>query len=409
MKILQLNSVYGVGSTGKITRDIHRTLLRDGFESIVCYGRGKTSGETGVIRICSDYYAKANNLISRATGLKYGGCIYSTRKIEKLIQREKPDVVHLQCINGYFLNIYRLVDWLKKCGIPTVLTLHAEFMFTANCDHAFDCERWKENCGNCPRLYSATKSWHFDRTEESFRKMYKSFQGFEALTVVSVSPWLMHRAESSPILSGHHHCVILNGVDTEVFYPRRVVHCPAELSLAGKTVILHVTASFRDKEDDPKGGWYVLQAAKRLEHLPFIFLVAGKFALSEPGPDNVLFLGEILDQNILAEYYSMADLTILTSKRETFSMVCAESLCCGTPVVGFCAGGPESVSLPEYSQFVPYGDTEALTESVKTWSNVKRRLTKDSVSSAASRKYAKEHMVYRYEEEYRGLLWNYGK
>ena len=51
----------------------------------------------------------------------------------------------------------------------------------------------------------------------------------------------------------------------------------------------------------------------------------------------------------------MANLTILTSQFETFSMVCAESLCSGTPVVGFKAGAPEQISIQQYSEFVEYG------------------------------------------------------
>ena len=38
-------------------------------------------------------------------------------------------------------------------------------------------------------------------------------------------------------------------------------------------------------------------------------------------------------------------LTVLTSKRETYGMACAESLACGTPVVAFLAGGTESIAL----------------------------------------------------------------
>ena len=41
----------------------------------------------------------------------------------------------------------------------------------------------------------------------------------------------------------------------------------------------------------------------------------------------------------LAEYYSLVDVTVITSFHETFSMVVAESLSCGTPIVGFKAGG----------------------------------------------------------------------
>ena len=40
MNILQINCVYGVGSTGNITRDLHQALLARGHRSAVLYGRG---------------------------------------------------------------------------------------------------------------------------------------------------------------------------------------------------------------------------------------------------------------------------------------------------------------------------------------------------------------------------------
>lgn len=45
-------------------------------------------------------------------------------------------------------------------------------------------------------------------------------------------------------------------------------------------------------------------------------------------------------------------------------MVTAESLCCGTPVVGFLAGGPESIAIEKFSAFVEYGDLNAIKESI---------------------------------------------
>ena len=47
-------------------------------------------------------------------------------------------------------------------------------------------------------------------------------------------------------------------------------------------------------------------------------------------------------------------------------MVTAESLCCGTPVVGFKAGGPESIAIEQYSHFVEQGNINAIIEHLKT-------------------------------------------
>ncbi|MBO7293300.1 MAG: glycosyltransferase, partial [Clostridia bacterium] len=232
MKVLQVNCVYKKGSTGKIVHDIHTELEKRGIESVVCYGRGARIREPHVYKTCPEWYSKLQNLLSRFTGLMYGGCLFSTAKLIRTIKKEKPDIVHLHCINGYFVNIYRLVTWLKRSGIKTVLTLHAEFMHTANCGYALDCEKWKSGCGKCPRLRRETKSFLFDRTHASWRKMKKAFEGFgEDLIITSVSPWLMERAQDSPILVDRRHVTVLNGLDPAVFCYREATDLRAEFGL----------------------------------------------------------------------------------------------------------------------------------------------------------------------------------
>ena len=219
MKILQVNCVYKKGSTGKIVADVHNALLAKGVDSVVCYGRGEKCKEPNVIKTCGELYSDVNHFLTYISGVMYGGCQLSTNQLISVIKKEKPDIVHLHCINGYFVNIYRIVSWLKKNRIRTVLTLHAEFMYTANCGHAFECEKWKTGCGNCPRYKQETKSLFFDCTHISWKKMQKAFQNFDKdLIVTSVSPWLMGRAKQSPILGDKTHTVVLNGLDTDVFH-----------------------------------------------------------------------------------------------------------------------------------------------------------------------------------------------
>ena len=59
MNILQINCVYGVGSTGNITRDLHQALLARGHRSAVLYGRGPLSADPHVARICPSWYGRA--------------------------------------------------------------------------------------------------------------------------------------------------------------------------------------------------------------------------------------------------------------------------------------------------------------------------------------------------------------
>lgn len=402
MKVLQINCVYGNGSTGKIVRDNHIELLSRGYESVVCYGRGAKSAEPYVYKTCGELYSKFNNLLTRFTGIMYGGCFFSTSRLLSVIKKEKPDVVHLHCINGYFVNIYRLITWLKKHHVKTVLTLHAEFMHTANCGHALDCEKWRTGCGHCPRKKQELRSLLFDGTATSWKRMKRAFEGFEEdCFVTSVSPWLMERAESSPILGSLRHVTVMNGLDTAVFYPHGGKAVREKLSIGDRKMVLHVTASFSLDPKHVKGGYYVVELAKMLPEL--VFVVVGSRDMSLNLPENVINVGRLEDQQELAAYYSAADVTLLTSKRETFSMVAAESLCCGTPVVGFKAGAPERIALPECSSFVEFGDLEKVEVAMKT---LLERGKCENTASAAKEKYTSKKMcegyIYAYEELQKG-------
>lgn len=399
MKILQVNCVYKKGSTGKITYDIHSELLKRGIESVVCYGRGEKINEPHVYKTCGEVYSKINHLLSELTGVMYGGCFFSTNKLIKIIKKEKPDVVHLQCINGYFVNIYRLVSWLKKHDIKTVLTLHAEFMYTANCGHALDCDKWQTGCGHCPRLKQETKSFFIDGTHKSWMKMKKAFDGFnDNLVVTSVSPWLMERAKLSPILNDKKHEVVLNGVNTDVFHFYDTAELRSQMGLNGVKVIFHATPSFDDNIKSLKGGYYVLKLAEKMLDENVKFVVAGNHPDGLKVPPNVILLGKVSDQELLAKYYSMADVTLLTSKKETFSMVTVESLCCGTPVVGFKAGAPEQIAIPEYSSFVDFGDLESLHEEMKKF--LAESFLKIDIALTSNCKYAKQTMTENYLKIY---------
>ena len=399
MKVLQVNNVYKKGSTGKITYDIHSELLKQGIESVVCYGRGEKISEPHVYKTCGEVYSKINHLLSEFTGVMYGGCFFSTNKLIKIIKKEKPDVVHLQCINGYFVNIYRLVSWLKKHDIKTVLTLHAEFMYTANCGHALDCDKWQTGCGHCPRLKQETKSLLIDGTHKSWMKMKKAFDGFnDNLIVTSVSPWLMERAKLSPILNDKKHEVVLNGVNTDVFHFYDTAELRSQMGLNGVKVIFHATPSFDDNINNIKGGYYVLKLAEKMLDENVKFVVAGDHPDGLKVPSNVILLGKVSDQELLAKYYSMADVTLLTSKKETFSMVTAESLCCGTPVVGFKAGAPEQIAIPEYSSFVDFGDLESLHEEMKKF--LAESFLKIDIALTSNCKYAKQTMTENYLKIY---------
>jgi glycosyltransferase involved in cell wall biosynthesis len=229
--------------------------------------------------------------------------------------------------------------------------------------------------------------------------MKKAFDGFENnCTIVSVSPWLMGRAKESLILKDFEHKVVLNGLDTDIFRPYDTQDIKKELGITNEKIIFHATPSFSADPDHIKGGYYILELAEALKEKNVKVVVAGRYDSNIRVPENVILLGNIPDQKLLAKYYSLADVTVIASKKETFSMIVAESLCCGTPVLGFKAGAPEQIALPQYSSFSKYGDIDALIKNViDILGNNKNS---DEIYQAAEQKYSKEVMAFDYIKVY---------
>ena len=232
--------------------------------------------------------------------------------------------------------------------------------------------------------------------------MKRAFEGFgNCLIVTSVSPWLESRAKQSPILSDAKHVTVLNGLDTTVFklYDKQECRCKFNIP-EEKKMVFHATATFSIDRNSIKGGWYVCELAKLMPDV--LFVVAGPHADGISVPNNVRLLGRIANQTDLAQLYAAADTTVLASKRETFSMVTAESLCCGTPVVGFMAGGPEMIALPEYSKFVDYGAVSDLK--IAATAMLHDNFDRQNICFKAQQEYAKEKMTTAYINVYKMLM-----
>lgn len=404
MKILQVNCVYQKGSTGKIVYDIHKCLLIENIESVVCYGRGETICGPNIYKFCSELESKIFHFLNQFGWLMYAVCPNATRRLIKIIKKEQPDVIHLHCINGYCLNVYSLLKFLGKSNIKTVVTHHAEFFYTGSCGHAFDCSKFQSEpgCYNCQILREATGSQWIDVTSKAWKLMKKAFSYFseENLMFTAVSPWVMNRSVLSPICNQFQCRWITNGLETKTFYPfseSEIKKIKERIPHSDRKIILHVTASFTTDKSSIKGGFYIKQLAELMPYYQFV-VVASSIGFTDGLPENVLVWGRTNEQKELAALYSAADITVLASKRETFSMIVAESLCCGTPIVGFEAGGPESIAIPEYAKFIEYGNIELLKLTVEHF--LEKKFDADEISCMAQNKYSKEIMAQGYINVY---------
>lgn len=403
MKILFIDVNCKQGSTGKIVYDLYNECNINGYTAAVCYGRGAVINEPNILKFSSDIEVYVHAFLTRITGLTGCYSFFATEKLIKFIESFKPDVVHIHELHAYFVNISPLLNYLKKNGIKTVWTFHCEFMYTGKCGHAYECEKWKTECGKCPNVKGYPSSLFFDYTKKMYNDKKKLFNYYDNLTIVTPSKWLADRVNLS-FLSKKGVEVVHNGIDTQdIFKPRNCEHLKSKHAISNEKVVLAVAPGLLSEE---KGGRYILEIAKRMKDENIKFILIGVDEKDEKFDSNVIALGRTANQLELAEYYTLADITVLPSKKETFSLICAESLACGTPIVGFDSGAPSEVAPEGYGIFVPYGNINELENTLRLALN-KRNTLRDSKEcvSFSRKRYDKSVMINKYIDIYKSVMY----
>jgi putative colanic acid biosynthesis glycosyltransferase len=396
MKVLSINLYYKEGSTGKIVELLDNGLKKYGFHSYVCYAIGNHIGDN-LFKFSSKFSSKFYTYLSAFTGRQYTYSYFETIKLIRYIKEVKPDIVNIHAININVVNVYKLLNFLKTNKYKTILTFHSEIFYTGGCSHAFDCDKYKFGCGNCPDLWEATHSLFFDNTRIFWNRFKSIYEGFDNLYINCVSEWLSDRAVNSPFFKKNDIRVIRNGVNTNIFNYSFSSQLKNKYSKNGEKIILHVTPSFKSTI---KGGEYVLELAKVFEPSKYVIIIVG-FDTNVDLPSNVFPIKSISNQSLLAQYYSIADVTLITSKAETFSMVCVESLCSGTPVVGFKCGAPEQICISNFSSFVDQGDIPSLKVGIEALCSID--ITKKEISRISSEMYTDDLMTRNYIDFYREI------
>jgi glycosyltransferase involved in cell wall biosynthesis len=106
---------------------------------------------------------------------------------------------------------------------------------------------------------------------------------------------------------------------------------------------------------------------------------------SQLGLDQAVFHGELRRPEVAAALRE-ADLFVLASRIETFSVATVEAMACGLPAVVTACGGPEELVGPEAGVIVPKENPAALAEALdRTLSNLDRFHPEEIASTVAGR------------------------
>lgn len=362
MKIVQINAVYGVKSTGRIVFDIHNKLKKIGAESYVFWGTEclKDIDESRIIQIGNIVDHKTHAALRRIDGKQAWHSKYFTLKLCKKLDLIQPDVVHLHNLHSNYIHFPTLMHYLGRKKISVLVTLHDCWFFTGYCMHYYtkDCLRWRNSCCDCPAVKKSSQN----NVIYMFQEKKILFSNISFLAVNGVSKWTSLAAKDSAILGSADLIeTIYNWVDTDFFKPQKDKNriCRKYGIPMNKKIVLGVSQGW----SATKGINEFYEIADKFECDVHVVLVGHNNEIENIR--NITFIGYIENREDMRSLYSAADLFINPSKIETFGLVNIEALACGTPVVAYNNTGSSEIISEDCGILVESGNIKALLTGVK--------------------------------------------
>lgn len=394
MKILQINSVCGTGSTGRIACDLAAVLRGEGDECRIAFGRGSAPAGEDAFRIGNDADFARHLLRTRLTDGEGQGSVSATRELLRQIEAWDPGLIQLHNLHGYYLNQPMLFDFLAHWDKPVVWTLHDLWAVTGHCAHftRVGCERWRKGCHDCPRKKEYPASLFADRSAEKWRQKKECYAALKNLTLVTPSRWVAGFLPDS-ILHDIPVNIIPSGVDLRHFAPTES-DLRKRYGLENKKIVLAAATTWYASK-----GLYSLQCLPRELGEDFCVVLVGLTAAQQKDlPAGVLGLPRTDSVRELAAWYTAADVVVNAGREETQGMTTLEAMACGTPV----AVSPYS-AVPEL--VTPQGGVvlEGLEPS-QIAAGVREALTGDRDPRANAMPYEKNHQFLQYRKLYQSLL-----
>lgn len=399
MKVLQINAVYGQGSTGTIVRDIEKMCEESGIECYVASPDKKVLKAKHGYVIGNTLDHKIHALLSRIHGKQAYYSHIPTRNLIRWIDEIKPEIVHLHNLHSNYIHLNMLLHYLAEKDIKTIVTLHDCWFLTGGCFHytAAGCDKWLTNCKNCPKKKEDTPAFFSKQSAKILVDRKKFLLAIPHLYITGVSQWMANEALRT-FLKDTPNYVITNGIDMEVFKPT-----PSDfrkrLGLEDKYIIL-----------GPASKWLlsvnkqVMAEFSNIMQPDEVLLLFGVTNAIDNLPDNIITYGYTKNREELAQLYTMVDVFANVTREDSLSLINVEAQACGTPVVTFNQTGPKETVDDINSFNVPVGDVHKLYEAVQ---KVRKQTTEDTVTQCVQfvhEKYEVYNTYKKYIELYKSII-----
>ncbi len=364
MKVLQVNTVYPNGSTGRIAAEIAEyTARQEGASAVVAFGIGEAAEKPNLyaVRIGSPCERKLHAVLRKLFDAEGYASRRATKQLIRLCREQQVDVVHLHNLHGCYLNLKRWFRYLQKANLPVIWTLHDCWPMTGHCAH-FDysgCERWKTQCNKCPEQKSYPVCIGFDGSRRNYRMKKRLFTGLQNLRIVTPCHWMKDIVAES-YLGGFPIHVIYNGVDMQNFKPT-ASDIRTRYGLENKRLLLAVASDWTER----KGLTILCRLPEMLDESYRVAIVGLTPEQKKALPTAIIGVEAVSSAETLSAWYSAADCFVNPTLEDTMPLVNLEALACGTPIVVFNTGGcPEAVA-PGCGAVVEKGNVVGLVNAIR--------------------------------------------
>ncbi|MDT2747773.1 glycosyltransferase [Vagococcus fluvialis] len=390
MKVLIINSVCGVGSTGRICMDIANYLESDDIQTCIAYGRDSDiKTELNRFRIGT----KFNNIIDLVETRLFDKHGFSSKKATKnfisYIKDFSPDVIHLHNLHGYYINIEILFEYLEKeFQGKIVWTLHDCWPISG---HSAFIEHPNFR-GEYQNINEYPKTYFFNFYNRNLEKKKKIISKINTKKMIFVTPskWLGGLVKES-FLKEFEVRVINNGVDQDIFNVKKSL-----VPLERKRVL-----AVANIWDDRKGLKVINQISEILDRDQYEIVVVGRVKKGNLLSKGITHIEQTDDIEQLAAIYNSSTVFVNPTYQDNYPTTNLEALSCGIPVITFDTGGSGEVIEHEIlGKVIAKGDVDGLINAIDEYSLKNNQF---EISSYA-KKHSKTVMLNQYTELIKELL-----
>lgn len=313
--------------------DIQRIAMKRGYETLSIVGRRKPFSDMPCIKV-GDFFSFGMHVIITTLFDRQGfGSRFETGRIVSILRKEKPDIVHLHNLHGYYLNLPILFQYLTEEFDGKVFwTFHDCWPMTGHCAYftAVGCERWQQECGNCPNKKIYPISLFKDNSTNNFIEKRNIFCNLKNLTIIVPSEWMANIVKRS-YMGRYPVKVINNGIDVKTFrYTEPTEEFYRDYHIDKDRKMILGVASVWDKRKGLNDFIHLSDIIPNDYQIVLVGLTGGQIKRL---PQNITGITRTENSANMAMLYSKAVVFMNPSLEESFSLVTVEALSCGTPVV----------------------------------------------------------------------------